>query len=362
MITAEAIIDLMALKNNLSFLAKKQPKSGMIAVVKGDAYGHGAITVAKALSEQADGFAVARLEEAKILRNNGIESPIILLEGCFSQEETVEAAQLHLEPVVQNDVQISWLKMLSQTQSIKLWMKIDTGMHRLGFHPHEVASRHQTLSSLAAVQSPVGFVSHLSLADEPGDPQTDSQLACFKEVTALFDGPRSLANSAALLTRPDICFDKARPGIAMYGVSPMSGRCGRDEGVQPVMTLRSRLIAVRSHLKGEPVGYGANWHATKDTKIGVVAMGYGDGYPRSMPSGTPVWVNGRLVPLVGRVSMDMLTVDLGPDSSDQVGDQVILWGPQNPVEQIAERVGTIGYELLIQLASRVKRTYINNNI
>ncbi|CAG9001486.1 MAG: Alanine racemase, biosynthetic [Candidatus Celerinatantimonas neptuna] len=359
MITAEAVIDLMALKNNLSFLAKKQPGSGMIAVVKGDAYGHGAIKVARTLNKQADGFAVARLEEALILRKNGIEKPIILLEGCFSQEETIEAAQHHLEPVVQNDVQISWLKMLSQAQSIKLWMKIDTGMHRLGFYPHEVASRHEILSALPAVQFPVGFVSHLSLADEPQDPQTDKQLACFKEVTAPFNGPKSLANSAALLTRPDICFDKARPGIAMYGVSPMSGRCGQDEGIQPVMTLRSQLIAVRSHLQGEPVGYGANWHASEDTKIGVVAMGYGDGYPRSMPSGTPVWINGRIVPLVGRVSMDMLTVDLGADTKDSVGDQVILWGPQNPVEQIAERVGTIGYELLIQLAPRVKRTYIN---
>ncbi|MFM2481044.1 alanine racemase [Celerinatantimonas sp. YJH-8] len=359
MITAEAVIDLAALRTNFDYLAGQQPLSQMVAVIKGNAYGHGSVAVAQALKGKATCFAVARLEEARVLRINGIDAPIMLLEGCFSQEETHEAAAMKLEPVVQNDQQIEWLSHVDAATPMQLWLKIDTGMHRLGFAPEQIASRHQLLSSFACVVDPVGFVSHLSQADEIDSNQTDYQLAIFKDTTEALGGPRSLANSAALLTRPDIQFERSRPGIALYGSSPMAGRTGVDEGLIPVMTLRSKLIAVREHQQGEPVGYGAIWHSKSDTKIGVVAMGYGDGYPRTMPSGTPIWINGRTVPLVGRVSMDMLTVDLGAESADKVGDEVVLWGPQNPVEKIAAQVGTIGYELLIQLTERVKRTYIN---
>lgn len=360
MITAEAVIDLAALIKNFEYMAAKQPKSQMVGVIKGNAYGHGSVEVARALAGRAHCFAVARLEEARVLRENHINDPIMLLEGCFSQLETLEAAEMGLEPVVQNDQQIAWLAQVSGAKPMQLWLKVDTGMHRLGFHPDEVADRHQKLSALPCTAGiPVGFVSHLAQADNIESDETDRQLNIFREITGPLKGPRSLANSAALLTRPDIAFERSRPGIAIYGSSPIEGHTGADEGLTPVMTLCSKLIAVRHHSLGEPVGYGATWHATRDTNIGVVAIGYGDGYPRTMPSGTPVWLNGRIVPLVGRVSMDMITVDLGPDASDQVGDKVVLWGPQNPVEPIAEAVGTIGYELLIQLTERVKRTYIH---
>ncbi|MFM2483895.1 alanine racemase [Celerinatantimonas yamalensis] len=359
MITAEAVIDLAALKHNIKVLSMHQPHSKMIAVVKGNAYGHGGSHVAHALSSFVDSFAVARFDEACQLREYGITQPIVLLEGCFDQTETQEAARLGFQPVVQNDQQIHWLEQLDGQYRINLWLKVDTGMHRLGFHLEQVRSRHQHLCKLPVMDQYVGFVSHLSCADESGNIQTDRQLQRFNHVTEGLVGPRSLANSAALLTRPDICFDKARPGIALYGVTPFAGHCGEENGLKAVMTLRSKLIAIRTHQCGEPVGYSGLWHASRETMIGVVAMGYGDGYPRTMPTGTPIQVNGRIVPLVGRVSMDMLTVDLGPDASDHIGDEVILWGPTNPVEPIAERVGTIGYELLIQLTNRVKRSYIN---
>ncbi|MFM2476948.1 alanine racemase [Celerinatantimonas sp. MCCC 1A17872] len=361
MVTAEAVIDLAALKNNLARMKSCQPNSKMVAVVKGNAYGHGSIEVAHALSASVDSFAVARFEEAVVLRNAGIQNAIVLLEGCFDQDETNKAIELKFQPVVQNDQQIAWIKNASTSGKTNFWLKVDTGMHRLGFALHEIVEKHSELAKLAAVDSFVGFVSHLSRADELDCSRTDEQLANFIEATKDLKGPRSLANSAALLTRPDIVFDKARPGIALYGVTPFPGRCGQDEQLEPVMTLKSKLIAVRDHKKGEPVGYGALWQSQADTKLGVVAMGYGDGYPRLMPTGTPVIVNGRTVPLVGRVSMDMLTVDLGPDANDKVGDEVILWGKENPVEPLAQSVGTIGYELLIQLASRVKRSYINGD-
>ncbi|CAG9296541.1 alanine racemase [Celerinatantimonas diazotrophica] len=360
MVTAEAVVDLAALRNNLARLKSCQPDSKMVAVVKGNAYGHGSVEVSRALNEWVDSFAVARFEEAVVLRHAGISKPIVLLEGCFDQDETDQAIALNFQPVIQNDEQIAWIRQSLVTEKTNFWLKVDTGMHRLGFSLEEIADKHRELLKLAAVDSFVGFVSHLSCADEQDSSRTDEQLAHFIEATKTLVGPRSLANSAALLTRRDIAFDKARPGIALYGVTPFAGRCGQDEQLEPVMTLKSKLIAVRDHKKGEPVGYGGLWQSQSDTRLGVVAIGYGDGYPRTMPTGTPVLVNGRKVPLVGRVSMDMLTVDLGAQASDRVGDEVILWGKGNPVEPLAERVGTIGYELLIQLTSRVKRTYIES--
>lgn len=359
MITAEAVIDLGALRHNMQVLSAYQPDSRMIAVLKGNAYGHGSLAVAHALHGLVDSFAVARIEEAIELREAGIQEPIVLLEGCFSLEETQQAAALNLESVVQNDLQINWLSQISADYRTNLWLKVDTGMHRLGFSPEQIGEKYHQLAALPVVKNSVGFVSHFSQADTLTSERTNQQVAIFEQATLGLIGPRSIANSAALLTRRDISYDKARPGIALYGVSPFEGQCGEEHQLKPVMTLRSKLIAVREHQQGEPVGYGGLWTAAQNTMLGVVAMGYGDGYPRAMPSGTPVMINGRRVPIVGRVSMDMITVDLGTNACDQVGDEVILWGPNHPVETLAERVNTIGYELLIQLTARVKRTYIN---
>jgi len=355
--TATADIDLSALRHNLGRLRQYCPGSKVFAVIKANAYGHGALPAARVLAPQADALAVARLSEALSLRAAGVSLPIVLLGGCFGAAELPLAAAQRLQPLIHNEQQLRELEQAQLPAPLRCWLKIDTGMHRLGVTPAQVAEFVARLQASANVEGDVGFMSHFCCADEPDNPMTLSQLACFNEATAAFPGDRALANSAGLLCWPQSHLDWVRPGIALYGISPLPERCGADHGLRPVMTLRSSLIAVRPHRGGDPVGYGGNWVAPADTRLGVVAMGYGDGYPRTAPNGTPVLVNGRKVPLVGRVSMDMLTVDLGPQASDQVGDEVILWGRGLPAEEVARHVGTIAYELVTRLTSRVRLEY-----
>jgi alanine racemase len=236
-------------------------------------------------------------------------------------------------------------------------MKLDTGMHRLGVLPENAEAFYQRLSQCANVIQPVNMMSHFSCADEPENDYTLKQLQCFQAFAQAKPGIKSIAASGGTLLWPASHLDLVRPGIILYGVSPMASTEAREYGCRPAMTLTSSLIAVREHRAGEPVGYGATWVSPRDTRLGVVAIGYGDGYPRSAPSGTPVLVNGRSVPIVGRVSMDMLSVDLGPNAQDQVGDEAILWGPALPVERIAAATGISAYELITTLTSRVVRTY-----
>lgn len=347
-----ALIDLSALRHNFRRVREAAPGSRVIAVVKADAYGHGAVRVARALDE-AHAFAVARIEEARRLRDAGITRPILLLPGVSGREELAEAGALHLDLVVHHDSQIELLEHARLEKPVRVWLKVETGMHRLGIDPEAARAAWQRLGGCSAVARPMRLMSHLARADEPGNSETAAQIARFRALEMHDEAETSLANSAGVLAWPRAHGDWVRPGIMLYGISPFVGGRGERDGLRPVMTLASRLIAVKRVPAGGTVGYGGTWRAPEDMSIGVVAVGYGDGYPRHAPSGTPVLVNGERVALIGRVSMDMLAVDLRAQPAARPGDPVVLWGRGLPAEEVAEHVGTIGYELVTRIAPRV---------
>ncbi|MBJ9573167.1 alanine racemase [Citrobacter braakii] len=356
---ATVVINRRALRHNLQRLRELAPASKLVAVVKANAYGHGLLETARTLPD-ADAFGVARLEEALRLRAGGITQPILLLEGFFDASDlpTISAQRLHT--AVHNQEQLEALEAAVLAEPVTVWMKLDTGMHRLGVRPEQAEAFYQRLTQCENVRQPVNIVSHFARADEPECGATEKQLDIFNSFCAGKPGQRSIAASGGILLWPQSHFDWARPGLILYGVSPLENHSiGADFGCQPVMSLTSSLIAVREHKAGESVGYGGTWLSERDTRLGVVAMGYGDGYPRAAPSGTPVLVNGREVPIVGRVAMDMICVDLGPEAQDKAGDSVILWGEGLPVERIAEMTKVSAYELITRLTSRVAMKYID---
>ena len=351
-----AVIDLNALQHNLKILKETAPNSKILAVVKANAYGHGIVKVAQTLTD-VYGYGVARLSEALTLRKAGIDAPIVLLEGFFEANDLTTLVNENLQSIVHSQEQLDAILNADLAKPLSVWLKLDTGMHRLGFHPQQFDSVYQQLQNSKNVQQPINMITHFYCADELDNPATTKQIKLFQQHIKKDSGLKSLASSAAALTRSETHYDMIRPGLALYGISPFADKDADEFKLKPVMTLKSRLIAVRDHKAGESVGYGATWTATKDTKLGVVAVGYGDGYPRMAPQGTPLLINGRLVPLVGRVSMDMLTVDLGLDCADKVGDEVILWGKGLPAAQVAKHIGTISYELITKLTSRVALQY-----
>ncbi len=358
-----ARINLQALAHNLSRARKAAPDSRIMAVIKANAYGHGVIPVARALAA-ADAFAVASLEEAMQLREAGVRHEILLLEGVFDAGELELAVTHQLQLVVHCEQQVRWLEQFRSGASVHLWLKVDTGMHRLGFAPDVAQAMWQRLQRLSYVKTGgLRWLSHLACADELSSPVNDRQLERFAEVMRFSESLQgravegSLANSAALLTRPDMHFDWVRPGIMLYGASPLLPAHTADAALRPVMTLESRLIAVHQRRKDEAIGYGQTWVCPEDMPVGIVAAGYGDGYPRHAPSETPLLLNGKPVGLLGRVSMDMLCVDLRSQPQAQPGDPVVLWGEGLPVETLAQQAGTISYELFCKLSPRVPRVY-----
>jgi alanine racemase len=354
---ATAVIDRRALRHNLQQVRRQAPQSRLIAVVKANAYGHGLLETAHTLQD-ADCYGVARIGEALKLRSGGIVKPILMLEGFFSAEDLPVLVANNIETAVHSIEQLEALEQATLARPVPVWMKLDTGMHRLGVRPEHAEAFYQRLSACRHVVQPVNIMSHFSRADEPSSDATLKQMQCFEQFARGKPGQRSIAASGGTLLWPDAHNDWVRPGIILYGVSPMEDANGSQFDLQPAMTLKSNLIAVREHKAGESVGYGGTWVSEGDTRLGVVAMGYGDGYPRSAPSGTPVWLNGREVPIVGRVSMDMMSVDLGPNATDKVGDEVVLWGRELPVERIAECTGISAYELITKLTQRVAMEYI----
>lgn len=357
MVTAEAIIHLSSLKHNYCYLKSLTGDRPLIAVIKGDAYGHSAKDVALALPD-ADMFAVARIEEAVELRQLGVDTEILLLEGCFCIEDLQIASSYQFHVVIHHQSQLEQFVLSHLENPLRVWLKLDTGMHRVGVQTEEVKYFVQQLKNSTNLAGELNFLSHFSSADDLTSFKTEQQLATFSEMTCLYSGKKSIANSAGLLFWPNSHCDVTRSGIALFGISPIESKTGAELNLQPVMTLKTRLISVRKHQKNQPVGYGETWHSKQDTYIGVIAMGYGDGYPRLAPEGTPVWINGRKVPIVGRVSMDMITVDLGLDSQDKIGDEVELWGSALPIETVAQAIGTIPYELTIKLTQRVVKTFV----
>lgn len=348
-----ATIHAAALRHNLSVVRQQAPSSRVMAVIKANGYGHGLVAVARALDE-ADAFAVARVDEGLILRQAGIANPIVLLEGVFDAAQLEAAARMQFELVVHVREQVELLRAAPPGASFKVWLKLDTGMNRLGLKRAEFDEALTALRSLAAVSQPVRLFTHLASADEPDLITTQDQLARFAAATKSMPGERSLANSAAMLSFPEAQGDWVRPGLLLYGVSPFAGAIGADYGLKPAMTLHSRVIAVKDVAVGEKVGYGGAWTAARPTRLAVAAVGYGDGYPRSAGSGAPVLINGERAPLAGRVSMDMIGIDVTDlANSAKLGDPVVLWGEGLPVEEIAVWAGTIPYELLCGISQRV---------
>ena len=351
-----AQINLQALQHNLARVRQLAPQSQVLAVLKANAYGHGLVRVAQALSD-ADAFAVARIDEALALRTGGIVKPIVLLEGFYEAAELPLLLAHNLQTVVHNELQLQALEQAALDGQLKVWLKIDSGMHRLGIYPHEFDELYQCLSQSSNVQGPLRLMSHFASSDELDKPATVNQLALFQQITQGSAGEHSLANSGAVLNWPHSHGDWVRPGLMLYGVSPMAEAVGSDHDLKPVMTLSSSVIAVREVKAGDAVGYGGSWIAAHNSRLAVVAMGYGDGYPRGAGNNADVLINGKRLPIVGRVSMDMITVDIGNEAV-AVGDKVILWGSDLPVEQLARCVDTIPYELLCNITSRVQFSYI----
>lgn len=353
-----ALVDLAALVHNAGVARAAAPRSRMLAVVKANAYGHGLIQVARTLAEQADGYAVSCLEEAIALRDAGLDKPILLLEGFFDAVELPLIERYRLDCAVHSAWQIDMLERYNAERPISVWLKVDSGMHRLGVRPEQTPACYQRLRECRSVAEHVRLMTHLAFADDRDDAYTRYQFAEFERATAGLPGERSVGNSAGVLAWPGSRTDWVRPGIMLYGASPFADGRPERPPLRPVMTLRSRLVAVRPCRKGERIGYAGRFECPEDMTVGVVAAGYGDGYPRHAPNGTPVLVDGRRTGIVGRVSMDMLCVDLRGIEHVAPGADVTLWGEGLPVEEIAAACGTISYELLCKLTQRVRFEYI----
>lgn len=346
-----ARIDLDALRHNYR-LAKHLHGGRALAVLKANAYGHGAVACARALAGLADGYAVAFLEEALVLRQAGIAGPILVLEGLFEAED-LELAHTHdLWFAVHQESQLRMVE-TGRHRHLNVWLKIDSGMHRAGFPPGEAAAVHARLQACGKVDR-ITLMSHFARADEPQQQATARQIEAFDAAIQGLPGERSLCNSAGVLGWPGARRDWARPGILLYGADPMPGA---PHGLRPVMTLSSQVFAVRTLQPGDALGYGGGYVAQRPTRVGLVAMGYADGYPRTAPAGTPVAVGGRPTQLIGRVSMDMLTVDITDLPEAGIGSQVELWGSQVDVNAVAQAAGTISYELLCNV-KRVPLRYV----
>lgn len=353
---AHASIDLSALRHNFR-IARKHQGGRLMAVVKADAYGHGALECAQALAGEADGFAVSCVEEGLELRAAGIRNPLLLLEGFFHADELELCVRHDLWLVIHSFWQLEVLERMRLNKRLNCWIKLDSGMHRIGFFACELASVYQRLQASGNVAQMV-VMTHMAQADNLESPVTEQQLAVLRQAVQGLDVQTSLGNSAALLGWPQTAGDWSRPGIMLYGCNPFLDVQAMDMPLQPVMTLESRIIAVRDLPEGEAVGYGARFVTHRPTRLGVVAMGYADGYPRHAREGTPVLVDGSPVALAGRVSMDMLTVDLTDAPGAGLGSRVELWGKSLSADAVAVCADTISYCLLTAV-KRVRRSWIN---
>ncbi len=351
---ARALIDLDALRHNYR-LARELSGAKALAVVKADAYGHGAVRCAQALEAEADGFAVACIEEALELRYAGIRQPILLLEGFFEAGELSLIDQHQLWCVVHSAWQIEAIEQARLSRPLRVWLKLDSGMHRVGLHPAEYRDAHARLLASGKVEKIV-LMSHFARADELDCPRSTEQLEVFQQACGELQSEVSLRNSPAILGWPQMPSDWVRPGIMLYGATPFEQGQEQAARLKPVMTLESKIISVRELPAGEPVGYGARFVAERPTRVGVVAMGYADGYPRHAATGTPVMVDGVRTRLIGRVSMDMLTVDLTDLPQAGLGSRVELWGEKVLASDVAYGCGSIPYQLFCNL-KRVPRVY-----
>lgn len=346
---ARAVIRLDHLRHNFTQAAKAAPNSKVMAVIKANAYGHGALGIASAIRD-ADAFAVARVKEAIELREAGIDHPITLLEGVITPEAARFAQDYDLDVVVHHPQQVELLK----NASVRCWFKVETGMNRLGLKDEDLKG------VVAAVpkQLRLGLFSHFSDADDPTHPKNNEQRQRFDHWRNRLELPGGMSGSAAILGGHGTDLEWIRPGIMLYGINPF---IAKPAPLKPVMKLEAPVISVREVAPGETVGYGSTWVAKERTKLAVIAIGYADGYPREMPTGTPVWINNDQAQVVGRISMDMLTVAVNSESRLKVGDWAELWGDQLSVESIGEQCGTIAYTLVCGVSQRVDRVYVGSS-
>ena len=355
--TTKAVINLSACQHNLSIAKQTAPESKCIAIIKANAYGHGMVRIAQALTD-ADAFGVARVGEALQLREACITKSILLLEGFSCEEELNLASDNNIDCVIHNEEQLQLLENF-QGSSINVVLKVDSGMHRLGFEPDDVVSVSHRLEKCQSVNENFKLMTHLANADDKQDDKSLNQIDVFyKSIESISEKETSIANSAGILGWPQSHSAWNRPGIMLYGVSPFINSLASLHALKPVMTLSSKLISIKKVKKGEAIGYGGTYICKKDMDIGIVAVGYGDGYPRHAKTGTPVLINGQRCQLLGRVSMDMICVDLSETSNTaKVNDDVVLWGEGLPIEEVAESSDTIGYELLCGVTKRVEFIY-----
>jgi alanine racemase len=347
----KATIDGDALRHNLAAARRIAPHSRILAVVKANAYGHGIVRTAQALAS-ADALGVARLVEGLALRDAGIRSTIVLLEGVFNAEELPIASHERFELVVHSLEQVAQLEQTAVTDPFTVWLKLDTGMNRLGLNGKEFADARRRLETCKCVGQ-VRLMTHLATAELHGGDSARRQIESFLGLTAGLKAERSIANSAGLIAWPQARTEWVRPGLMLYGISPIPDSDAATIGLRPAMTLTTQLIAVRRVPRGEGVGYNAIWQAARDSVIGIAAIGYGDGYARNVRNGAPVLVNGRAARVVGRVSMDMTAIDVTDLPNTRVGDSVVLWGEGVPAECVAPFADTIAYELLCGVTQRV---------
>lgn len=352
--TTVATIHLGALRHNLARVRELAGSARVMAVVKADAYGHGLERVARALDSDAEAFAVAAIADGLRLRAAGHRQRIVVLSGPDTPSDIAEMQRLRLEALIHHDAQLPWLAKADPARGpLRVWIKVDTGMHRLGFPPGRARDVHAAVLAMPAIDREVGLMTHFASSEEFEGRDTAWQIARFRDATEGLEGPRALSNSAAVLGWPDARGDWVRTGGLLYGLSVVEGRSGADFGFRPAMSLTTRLVAINHLAKGEHVGYNGTYVCPENMAVGVAAIGYGDGYPRSAAAGTPVLVNGHVAPLVGRVSMDLITLDLRLVPDARVGDRVTLWGDGLPVETVAASAGTISYDLTCGMTRRV---------
>ena len=355
--TARVLIDLSALRDNLSVARTLSPHSRIMAMIKADAYGHGLIPTAEALNS-ADGFAVARLHEALLLRKAGISKRILLLGTLLDRADLATCSKHDVDVTAHDGLTVECIVAQARRTPLRVWLKLDSGMHRVGLTPETFVQADRALSGHSGISELV-HMTHFSHADDITTVMMERQLSCFWAChKACSEAKVSLANSAALISRPETHADWVRPGIMLYGDNPLAAH--HPVLLRPAMTVRAHVIAIRRIGSGESVGYSGRWTSSRPSLIGTIGIGYGDGYPRHAQNGTPVRINGRLVPLVGRVCMDSITVDLTDCEHVSIGDEATLWGHELPVATVANHANTISYELLTSITQRVNREYIDH--
>jgi alanine racemase len=357
MYTPELEINIHALKHNLKRVREYAPHSRVMAMIKANAYGHGAVVCAKAL-EDADAFGVARLDEAVTLREAGIQTPILVMCGPMDAADLPIYLQYGLSVLVHHVDHLEMLEHAPDDHVFDVWLKIDTGLGRLGFPVSESMAAYRRLKACRSVKS-IRLMSHCVVPERPEHPITQQQIDAFQSVVKDLPEEKSFAKSAAIMAWPQTQYDWVRPGIMLYGISPFLSKSAASLGLRPVMTLRSVLVRVDQRKKGENLGYGGEIQCPEDMPVGIIAMGYADGYPRHLAMPAPVLVNGKRCQTIARVAMDLMMIDLRNAPDAKRGDHVVLWGEGLPIEEVAKAANTIPYTLTTAVNPRVRRTLID---